>query len=538
MRFTVSGFAGANRAIHPKLLADNVGTESVNQRPGRGDLRGWKQLGASLATVAIGHKSIYRLGRDVASDTQYWLSWSTLVHAVRGFIAADTTERTYFSGDGAPKVTDNVMGIATPPYPTASRILGVPAPIIAPLLTQTTAGVGLDETRFYVYTYVTDRGEESAPSPLSAAIVCKPGAVITVSNMGTAGPTGNYGITLKRIYRTQTGSAATEFFFLREVAIGADSTTDDARALGETLPSSTWLIPPADLKGLHGLWNGMMAGISGRSVRYCEPFKPYAWPLTYETLLVDVTPVALGSFQQTLLVLTNGVPYAITGTSPDAMSEQRVELDQACVSAASVQSFGHGVVYASPDGLTYIGTNGPPRVLTAGLMQREDWQALVPATIVGAQYEGAYMGFYNDGTLKGFVIDPLNPSGLYFLDTGYAASYYDRLQDALYVLDGTAIKKWHDAVGAMTVRFRSRVVRLPAPCNMGYAEVTADAYPVTMRLYADGVLRFTKTVTSRDVFGMPSGYLADDFQVELEAAAGAAVQGAALAETVEELRQL
>ena len=34
-----AGFAGENRAIHPRLLAENLGTLSQNQKPGRGDLR-------------------------------------------------------------------------------------------------------------------------------------------------------------------------------------------------------------------------------------------------------------------------------------------------------------------------------------------------------------------------------------------------------------------------------------------------------------------------------------------------------------------
>jgi hypothetical protein len=535
MRLAISGLAGSNRALQPRLLPEAVGVESVNQRPGRGDLRGWKQP-STVATVPAGRKTIYRMGRDTASDSASWLSWSTVVHAVRGFIAADTSERTYYTGDGAPKVTDNVLALAGAPFPTAWRWLGVPAPITAPLLTETEAGTGSDETRVYVYTYVTDKGEESAPSPPSAAITTKPGSTISIANLDATPPVSR-GISLLRIYRTQTGtSGATSYFFLREVAAGTASTTDDGRALGEVLPTVGWLTPPGDLAHLHGLWNGMLAGITGRSVRYCEPFTPYAWPAAYETLLSDDTPVALGSFQQTLVVLTTGRPRLITGTSPEGMQEQLVELDQACVAERSVQSFGHGVVWASPDGLSYVGVAGAPRVLTAGLMLREDWQALNPSTIVGAQYEGIYFGFYNDGSgLKGFFVDPVNPQAIYFLDTGFDAAYSDPLTDALYVASGTSVQKWHAAASYMTARWKSKPYRMPAPVNLGYAEVTADAYPVTLKLYADGALRFTKSVTSAAPFTLPSGYLADEYAVELEAPAGRAVQGVALAESVLEL---
>ncbi|NYW24490.1 hypothetical protein C6506_28775, partial [Escherichia coli] len=102
------------------------------QKPGRGDLRPWRNP-ATVATVPAGRQTIYRMGRDVASDANYWLSWTGVVHAVRGFDTADTTERTYYTGDGAPKVTDNTIALASAPYPTASRPLGLPAPASAPL---------------------------------------------------------------------------------------------------------------------------------------------------------------------------------------------------------------------------------------------------------------------------------------------------------------------------------------------------------------------------------------------------------------------
>jgi hypothetical protein len=536
MRIALDGFAGAIRALQARLLPNSIGVDSANQKPGRGDLRGWK-LPNVVATIPSGRRTIYRMGRDTASDSTYWLSFPNVAHLVRGFIAADTSERTYYTDNvGVPKVTDNVIGLAAPPYPTVSRILGVPAPLTVPTLVQTTAGTGDDETRFYVRTFVTDKGEESAPSGPSAAIVCKPGAIITVNGLGDP-PVGLYGITLQRIYRTQTGtSGATTFFFLREVAIGAASTTDDARALGEVLPSTTWLTPPADLTSLTGCWNGILAGITGRSVRYCEPFKPYAWPIAYETLIDNDTPVALATYQQTLVVLTTGRPRYIEGSEPTAMQERTVPIDQACISNTSVVSFGHGVVYASPDGLCYVGDARAPGVITSGLMRREDWQALTPDTIVGCSYEGLYFGFYDSGAgWKGFFLDPVNPQGIYFLDTGYAGAYSDPLTDAMYLISGTSVVKWDAGAGFMTARWRSKSLRMPQPINLGYAEVTADAYPVTFRLFADGALKFTKTVTGPDSFGMPSGYLALDYQVELEAPSGRAIQGVALAESVTEL---
>ena len=45
MIIRLSGFLGENRALHPMLLPETVGTQSTNQHPGRGDLRPWNEIG-------------------------------------------------------------------------------------------------------------------------------------------------------------------------------------------------------------------------------------------------------------------------------------------------------------------------------------------------------------------------------------------------------------------------------------------------------------------------------------------------------------
>lgn len=539
----VAGFDGANRAFNPKLLPDNVGVESVNQWPDKGDLRPW-HVPLNVATAPAGTRTIYRFNRDTASDVNYWFTWSTIVHAVRGFIADDTTERTYYTGSGAPKVTDNLIGLAGAPYPTAFRDLGVPKPLTAPILAQTAAGTGDDEDRFYVYTYLTDWDEESAPSPVSAVVTCKPGATFDITNIA-APPGGSSTINRMRIYRTQSGTTGTnEFYFLSEVSIGI-STVDDGSDVGsDTLQSNgpdgelgrVWLPPPADLHGLVPLWNGIMAGITGKSVRYCEPFKPHAWPAAFETLCTD-TPVALVTFSTYLLILTTGSPRLAYGTSPEVIADDPVPFIGACVSAQGVVGFKHGACWPTADGLAYMGVGVPPGIITSQL-NAPDWKALHPETMVGGQFNGRYMGFFNTGAgWNGLMIDPLNPDRIFFFDTGFSAVYFDELQEAFYVLDGLDIRKWDAGSAFMTARFRSKVFRVPSPANPAVAEVIADAYPVTFRMWADGNLKITKTVTSRDTFTLPWGYMADDFQLEGETT-GAAIIGMVIAESIEDIQKV
>lgn len=535
--FHWTGFSGENRAIHPKLLPEKVGTLSLNQKPGRGDLRPWKSP-SQVATVPSGRQTIYRMGRDVASDNQYWLSWTGTVHAVRGFDATDTTERTYYTGDGVPKVTYNTSldGVDPQDNPgTNWRPLGIPAPATACTMTVSGGTGTVAESYFYVYTYVNDWGWESAPSPVSLMVTRLTDATTTITSFATV-PAGNYNVNRIRIYRTQTASSgSTDFFFLREIAYGAVSTTDDNRALGEVLPTTTWLVPPANLSHLKSLWNGMLAGISDNSVRFCEPYIPYAWPVAYDVVPPDAKPVGLGVFGQSLLVLTTARPVLVSGSSPESMDQQMLEIPQGCVSSQSIVSMGTGVAWASEDGLCWFGSGGA-RILTAGLMLREDWRALVPSSIIGKMYEGMYFGSYDDGSgRKGFLIDTNNPQGIFFLDTGYIAMYFDELKDQLYVLDGVAVKKW-DAGSLMTVKARSKVFHNPKPINLSAAEVLADTYPLTFRVYANGVLKHTQIVANNSPFRLPSGFLAQSWQLEIEGTS--ATQSVAIATAVAELAQV
>lgn len=556
-------FLGENRAIESKQLPEGHCTVSRNQNPGRGDLRPWRNpLEVMRVPGAPQRQTIYRMGRDTASDALYWLSWPAVVHAVRGFDVEDPSERTYYTGDGAPKVTDNLALTAGNPAlnPVTHRPLGVPAPAQAPTVTLGPAPPESEEDDvepqafFYVYTFVTDWGWESSNSPVSAMVERRVDQLAYLASFSSA-PAGNYNINRIRVYRTQAGSSGeATFFFMQEVALGTATVTDDGRDLGEMLTTSGWLTAPGVPRGgatnhteppLHGLtpmWNGMLAAITGKSVRVCEPYLPYAWPIENDVVPPD-TPVALGVFGQSMVVLTTGKPRLVTGSSPDALEDPVLEMPQGCISARSVVSMGTGVAWASNDGLCWFGAGGG-RLLTAGLMLRKDWLALRPETIIGTMYEGLYFGSYEPApgeARKGFLIDPSGGSAIFFQDQGFDAAYFDELQDQLYLLRGVAIVKWDAGAILGTTRARGPLQRHSLPVNYGAAEVVATGYPVELDVYADGVLRFSKTVTSREAFRLPGGFLASDWQLEVRTAfddPDAGVQAAILAATMQELGKL
>jgi hypothetical protein len=514
---TLTGFSGSNQAINARQLPESVGVRMENCYPGLGDLRPLNNHTA-VATVPTSpqRNTIWRMGRGAISDTQYWLGWSAIVNATLGF-GTDTTERTYYTGDGEPKWTNNDIALSGgPPYPQTARLLGVPMPSVAPTIAMDVDGTGTAATRYYVETFVNDLGWESAPSPVSAGLLAKPGATVNLTGLNTP-PAGNYGITLRRIYRTQSDTNdAAEFYFLREVAIGTTSTADDGRVLGELLPTEGWLPPPSNGYGIIALWNGMIAMLSGKTLHICEAGFPYAYPLLYQKELKD-QPIATAKWSQNLLVLTTGAPVVFQGQDPAGMQDLPPRLSQACRSARGVVSFAHGVVWPSSEGLAYYGDNGQ-RLLTQDVLTPEQWRALNPDTMVAGRWQRFYVCSYDSGggVLKGFMFDPLNPAGgIVYLSTGFNACHYDDLADQLYILVGGNVSKFAGAGTRMAGSFTSKQFLQVQPVTFGAAKVVASAYPVTFQVYADDVLKLTRSVTSREGFTLPDGFTAEDWQIKI-----------------------
>jgi hypothetical protein len=518
------GFAGAATDPSARLLDGRVGVKVTNAEPHGGDLRPMR-ASVQVTIVPAGRGTIFRLGQGVASDTDYWLSWPGTVNVVRSNDGADTTERIFYTGDGGPKWTNNIIGLAGgAPYPQGSRDDWVPAPVSAPIATLTTDGAGTDGTRFYVSTFVNDLGWESAPSPTSGPLTAKVGAVVTISGLEPA-PAGNFNITKRRIYATSPGTAGTAgLLFLREVPIATTSTTDDARQLGETLATIGHIPPPANAYGLIGLWNGMYAMLSGKSVLFTEPLQPYTTPAAYDIDLTD-QPVALARWEQNLLVLTMGAPVLLQGQDPAGMSETPFRVGFACSSARSAVSFDHGVVWASAEGAAYSGSEV---LLTKGIVTADQWKAMNPSTMIAGRWRSLYVCSYDDGTgRKAFMLDPLNLSmGIWHLDEGFDACYYDKLQDQLYILVGAAIKKFN-AGANLTATFKSKVFRQGSPRNFGYAKVVADSYPRVLKVWVDGFLRNSRIIGDERMVSLAGGFKGLDWQIEIDSVDS--VQGAYLA---------
>lgn len=531
----IKTFGGISPKVPPRYLQDAQAQTALNADVFQGSLKPLNALGSTVATLTkIGVPlTIYRFGQSVVSDSQYWFHWTTDVDVCRSQIAGDTSEWTFYTGDGAPKATYAAIALSGSDYPTVSRPLGIPAPGSAPTVSVTgtpTEPTDVPETRVYAYTVVNKESGfefESAPSAASTDATVRIGQSVTVSGFASV-PSG-YTLTHRRIYRSTAGV----FLFVAEIPIATASYSDSilAEDLGEELPSLTWLPPPDTLKGLINLPGGVLAGFTGRDVYFCDPYHPHAWPVQYMQSL-DFPVVGLGRMDTTLAVMTTGTPYFIQGSAPDSMVVVKSDLEQACASKRSIVSLNGVVIYASPDGLVSLSPSGS-KLITEKYFTRTQWQSLfAPSSIYAYQHDLKYFGFYNNGTTTGgFIYD--SSTGEFVTHDIYVAAGYNDLQVDKLFLAGSdrAVKVW-GAGSTKTITWKSKKFTMPQVMGFSCAQLEAETYPMTLKVYSAGLLVHTQTVTSRAPFRLPVAPSRDwEFQIE----GSGEVFAIAVAQSIEEL---
>lgn len=384
------------------------------------------------------------------------------------------------------------------------------------------------ESRAYVYTYVQVVGAVAMEGPASlpsTVVECGVDQRVAVANMSTA-PAGDYNVTLKRIYRTVAGTGGTaEYRFVAEIAVATTSYNDDILTEdldSDAMESEFWIAPPTDLHSLVEFPGGIMAGASGKSVYFTDPYAPHAWPVA-NRYTVFHTIVGLGVYGNTCVVLTIANPYVITGVEPDQMTLDKVEFFQACVAKRSIIDMGDYILYASPDGVCGIGP-GMARILSEGVFDFDAWAALTPTSMFGARYNNFAVMCYTDGATHGAIMfDPRRMSETltsFSFATQVTALWTDPKTGELFVAQGDNIREFDVAATKLTYTWTSGITVFPYSTNLGAARVRAETYPVTLRVYAtldDGQEKEQLfTVEDSRPFRLQAGWLARDWWFEIE----------------------
>ena len=388
MKLRIVGFQGQIPKINPRLLPEAAAQIAKNVRLEDGILVPLNES-VTVTTVPVPVSPVKAIHRRYDGT---WLNWTTLVNAARGPVT--DSDRTYYTGDGVPKViygagAGTVHNLAVP-APSAGLTISVSS---GALVTATSEAV------FYAYTYVTQWGEESQPSPLSNELVCSALQIISVT--GFVNPAAR-GIDRYRLYRSRTDSlGTTTLFFVSDIVISGFVSpklhNPAVEKAAESLPSLDYTPPVAALAGLCAGPNGMMAAFKGKDLYFCEPYVPHAWPIKY-SLSMDFPIVGLASIGSSFIVLTEGTPFIVQGTSPGNMVSTKLEQNLPCMSRRSIVDLGYSVVYASTEGLVKVTNNGA-ELLTGTMFTKAQWQQQFPDSIIAGQHFGKYIYSHNTGGL-------------------------------------------------------------------------------------------------------------------------------------------
>ena len=534
--FKVEQFNGIAPVIAPRLLADGVGqiAENVTLNSGRlTPLRTTSQVtsGFSSGVSALSNDTRTSIWRYTPESTDYWLQWNEDVDAVDGPLPKDTHDRIYFTGQDYPRVGSEASMISGATYPAVSYRLGVKAPSLPGNISLARAANNLatetPNTVCYVFTYVTGFGEEGPPSAATDTIDVtdtqtdgSTNQTVTIANLPAAISYSSGGVYATghklRIYRSNTGSNTTAFQFVGESTNFGGSFVDslDGDELGEVIPTTYWIGPPDDdsstypegpMKGLTAMPNGMFAGFAGRRLCFSEPYLPHAWPVSYRITTEDrIVGIAMAG--NALLVTTEGNPYVVFGADPSSMQAVRLEAAYACTNKRSIVDMGDYAMYASPDGLVAVAAN-EVELVTESLIDPYDWvNNYAPTTIQGFLHEGTYVGFYSTGTSDraGFMFDPRRGKNAFTTLTVSSTEdprggYYDPQDGQLYLIDTTStnrkIQKFQGNTTLSTMKWKSKKFVTPNPTSMAWVSVTAEAYPFTVSVWADGTLVYVGVVT-------------------------------------------
>jgi hypothetical protein len=454
-------------------------------------------------------------------------------------------------------------------------------------------GASVFAARAYLYTWVTEYGEEGPPSE-PAVVNGWSNAVWTITlftptpeNMGV-----DRNIKTTRLYRSISDQYGRGTYFLVAEfpvtqATYVDVIDDATVSLNTQLQSLYWYGPPADLKGIFPVPNGMAVGFRSNEIWFAEAYRPHAWPPNY-VLTTEFPIVGLGVCGQSIVVCTQGSPYLVTGINPASMALTKINLPEPCLHRSSIVATDTTVLYASINGLIQISQSGMGANVTEGWISRERWQDLVPQKHVRAikhitsyfafgsvdvydtsmartgftvelstedqtsftiwpQPGGHRLGFSQLSSPNGFDVQNVLCdvwTGVGLLIQNNAVYYYDFTDTAPTIVP----YKWRSKTYQQNARKNFEAMRVffnvPNTTPPQVARVTADPQAVLgpnqygiIRVYVDGQLWTTRELRkSGELLRIYSGIKGEQWQFEVEGRVN--VSNLQVATSVKELAQV
>lgn len=466
----LEAFMGLIPRSSERLLPPMAATAARNTKLLNGEVRGFRTLreeanfSAGLVTPV---RRAFRVVDNAGILADTWLTFDSRdVDVVRSPIINDTHDRYFWAGDGRPMMNTYArIENGDPAY-----FLGVPIPQNAPSVAPP---AGSDETRAYVYTFVTEFGEESQPSPpVVATGVAGQWDLSNIDTTVSDQASRAFGVGAKvKIYRTITGGTSSNFYYVGEIAFGlsvySDNETSDTVASNPLLESTLWAEPPIDLEGFVVMPNGYLVGWKGRRLVFSEAYRPHAWPAEYE-LSTEFPVVGLVVWGSTLVVGTKSQPYFGQGTSPLSFTMQKLDAVEPCLSRRGMVATTAGAYYPSINGLILANSSGA-KVITQDILTKEEWATYNPQDIYAAQLGLQYIAFNSQNF--GFIFNPTEPqTKLVELDSfdDVEGIETDRYSGNVLLLANDRAMEWDPpASERLQWRWQSKLYHFPEPLNFG-----------------------------------------------------------------------
>lgn len=384
------------------------------------------------------------------------------------------------------------------------------------------------DTVSYTYTWVSDWGEESEPADPTEVMNANMAEIIKIRIPDIDVPEN---IEKFRVYRLSGGMGSSEYLFFpnQDTEEGDFPVTHSdwikdsnkymshieySKNLGEAIQTEGWDVPKDGLTGFVALANGCLAGFTGNSIYFSEPWIYYAYPAKYQ-ITTHSKVVGLGVFNNTLVACTQAKPEVITCPLPGQASVVVSPHAKPCLSADSIVSAENYVMYAGHDGLVFISQDGIPKDMTRGFIDEDTWrQEFSPAQIAGAYYDGQYWGVIK-GTSKGFLIPFSQPEYITMLDvSGAGISSFSGISvcpytGKLYLLgeqeSRTKILEFGGS-GSDFLDWSWESKLFIMDHYVGHSAAKLDGTgDVTLTLKADGQEKYTYNFDGEEAIRLPSG---------------------------------
>jgi hypothetical protein len=533
----ITPFNGLQPKIGKRLLPEFSGTVANNIKLQSGEMR---PLRAPFLIAEPNKEtpslSIY-LARNGISE-QAWFSWPFDVDVVRAPLSVDVESRYYWTGEGTPKYATYTKAVTGggDDYPSSAFELGIPTPQTKPTVSPS-GGSGAATTRFYVYTYFSELGEESAPSPVSDISTGKVDDTWAISGMDEMPANSGTGTASHSSGVTTFTNATSARHWLRvgdSVVLDGDTlvvteipTADSFKVAGDYSAETTWArlnnwntanmkrrlyrtagtlaefqlvdddvatpyndtLGDSEILGDELITQGWvpppvnMIGLgvhpSGALIGFIDNILCLSVPYQphawrdEDRLATDYEIVGIAVYGTEIGIGTKGNPYVASGVEPESMSLQSVKGVYPCLSKRSVCSIGNGFIYSTAHGMAMVSNEGVS-VMTDIFFTKDEWLEYNPETIITTlAYGRIYLSFTRDDDSQAMLI--IDSELMVTTDIVASELYTDESTGELYITDEDGIKAW-DSIEAfpLTGDWRSKDYVLPKPVNIGAAKIDFD----------------------------------------------------------------